>query len=314
MRTPQRSTGGRSERPAIGRTADGVATRAVPAVTRGVAILKLLARSPEPLGAVAIARAIGIIPSTALHILRALVAEQLVAFEPEKKRYSLDAGILTLARSTLRQDSFSAFAQPHLDAIARTHGVTAIGTRVLGLTHMIVVSISHSEMMLRIHVDVGSRFPALISATGRCLAAFGGWQEPDIRRAFEKLRWDAPPAYAQWKGEVEQARQLGYGVDDGNYIRGITILAAPVFSIDGRMTHALAVVALRDQAIAGRFAVIGEALRAAAQSISERLGFAASAPAAETHDPTNDDKPATQRAGKRKNGMGNAGRRSATTA
>lgn len=282
----------------------------MPAITRGVAILKLLARSPEPLGAVAIARALDIIPSTALHILRALVAEQLVAFDGEKKRYSLDAGILTLARSTLRQDSFSAFAQPHLDAIARTYGVTAIGTRVLGLTHMIVVCISHSEMMLRIHVDIGSRFPALISATGRCLAAFGDLPEPDLRRAFERLRWDDPPDYALWQRQVEQARQLGYGVDDGSYIRGITILAAPVFSISGRMTHALAVVALRDQAQADRFEQIGAAMREAARSISERLGFAG--PAADGQPAIDHDKPAARQAIRRTNGTGNARKRRTT--
>lgn len=207
----------------------------------------------------------------------------------------------------MRQDSFSAFAQPHLDAIARSYGVTAIGTRVLSLTHMIVVCISHSEMMLRIHVDIGSRFPALISATGRCLAAFGDHPEPDLRRAFDRLRWDDAPDYALWQRQVAQARQLGYGIDDGSYIRGITILAAPVFSISGRMTHALAVVALRDLAQADRFEQIGAAMREAARSISERLGFAG--PAADGPSGIDHEKPAARQAVQRTNGTGNARRR-----
>lgn len=301
-------------RRSAGQAGDGASARAVPAVTRGVSILKLLARSHEPLGVIAIARALDIIPSTALHILRVLVAEQLVAFDPETKRYSLDAGILTIARSALRQDNFSGFAQPHLDTIAATYGVTAIGTRVLGLSHMIVVAISHSEMMLRLHVDVGSRYPALISATGRCLAAFGNLPEADVKRAFERLRWDNPPDYARWTREVALARRLGYGVDDGSYIRGITIVAAPVFGIDGRMTHALAIVAVRDQAPDERIAAIGRDTRAAALAISERLGFAGPAPSADAGRGNDQAKPTERRAAKRHNGSGNAGKRRSTPA
>ncbi|MCC7272833.1 MAG: IclR family transcriptional regulator [Alphaproteobacteria bacterium] len=297
-------------RPVLARGIEAASARAVPAVTRGVSILKLLARSHEPLGVIAIARALAIVPSTALHILRALVAEQLVAFDATTKRYTLDAGILALARSLLRQDRFSVLAQPHLDAIAETHGVTAIGTRVLGLAHMIVVAISRSELMLRLHVDIGSRYPALISATGRCLAAFGGLPEPALRRAFERLRWHNAPDFARWKREVEQARRIGYGVDDGDYIGGITIVAAPVFRIDGRMTHALAVVALHDQTRSDRIDAIGQATRTAALSISAQLGFAPSQPM--PTEATGYKRPGLQPAVSRKrtSGTGNGARRS----
>jgi hypothetical protein len=57
---------------ARGETA-GRRVRPVPAVTRAVAILRLLGRSEEALGVHAIARALTLIPSTCLHILRVLV-------------------------------------------------------------------------------------------------------------------------------------------------------------------------------------------------------------------------------------------------
>jgi len=41
--------------------------------------------------------------------------------------------------------------------------------------------------------DIGSHYPALISASGRCLAAFGGHLWPEIERRFRALRWDDPP-------------------------------------------------------------------------------------------------------------------------
>lgn len=246
--------------------------RAVPAVTRSVAILRLLARSRAPLGVNAIARELEIVPSTCLHILRALVAEEMVAVDPASKRYVLDAGVLTLARSALRHDSFARVAQPELDRLAEPHGVTAIGVRVIGLRHMIVAAISRSEEAFRLHVDIGSRFPALISATGRCLAAFGNHPDREIERAFRALRWADAPSYEDWRAEVDSTRRAGFGVDKGNYIRGVTIVAAPVFGIEGWMTHALVTVGLADQVRQTGTAGLGAELRAAATRISWQLG------------------------------------------
>lgn len=248
------------------------APRAVPAVTRSVAILRYLAQSDEPVGVNAIARALDIIPSTCLHILRALVAEELVAVDPDTKRYALDAGVLTLARGALRQDDFASGVQGHLDRLSAQFGVTAIGVRLIGLQHMIVVAISHSDMAFRIHVDVGSRFPALISATGRCLAAFGNHPEPELRRAFTRLRWDAAPDYGTWCDEVAETRRLGFGVDPGNYIRGITVISAPVIGPAGSMTHGVVAVGLADQMREAGHDTIGAAVAEVAALCTSRGG------------------------------------------
>jgi DNA-binding IclR family transcriptional regulator len=251
--------------------ASEVRVREVPAARRAIAILRLLGASDEPLGVNAIARALGLVPSTCLHILRVLVDEELAAFEPAAKRYSLNAGVLTLAQSFLGRSGFAELAQPALDRLSARHGVAAIGVQVIGLEHMVVVAISRAELTLRLHVELGSRFPALISATGRCLAAFGGRPQKELEARFRKLRWDRPPTLAVWRREVEAARVNGYSLDDGNYIAGVSIVAAPVLDAAGAMSHALVAVGLREQvARAGVEALAGE-LRRAAATLSERL-------------------------------------------
>jgi len=84
----------------------GRRVRPVPAVTRAVAILRLLGRSEEALGVHAIARALTLIPSTCLHILRVLVAEGLVAFDPESKRYRAGAGAFAFLPSGIAHTFF----------------------------------------------------------------------------------------------------------------------------------------------------------------------------------------------------------------
>lgn len=249
-----------------------LADSTVPAVSRAVAILRLLGRSREPLGVQAIARALNIIPSTALHILRTLVTEELVSVDALSKLYSLNAGVLMLARQWLDQDRFAAVAQPALDRIAREQGVTAIGVQVVGLEHMIVVAMARSETMIQLHTQIGSRFPALISASGRCIAAFGTYERMELQRRFKTLRWDRAPSLAQWEAQVADTREQGYALDQDHYIAGVTVVAAPVYSIGGRLTHCLVVVGisgqLRDQALAR----IGRELRESAAALSRQLG------------------------------------------
>src|SRR5262245_54161901 len=134
--------------------------RAVPAVTRATAILRLLGRTRAPMGVKAIAEVLGLVPSTALHILRALVVEELVKVDPLTKQYTLGAGLLSLARTTLQSNDFPTLVQPSLDELSRRYGVTAIGLELPNLQHMIVVALSRPQSPMRIHVDVGSRFPA----------------------------------------------------------------------------------------------------------------------------------------------------------
>ena len=244
----------------------------VPAVSRAGAILRLLGKSPEPMGVQAIARALGIIPSTCLHILRTLVVEQLVAVDEASKRYSLGAGVLTLASRWMSQNRFSDIAQPFLQQIASRYGVTAIGVQILGLDHLVVVAIARSDNGFQLHADIGSRFPALISATGRCIAAFGHYDPVEVRKHFKTLRWDVAPKLATWEAEVEQARKQGYAVDRGNYMAGVTVLSAPVFGINNQLASALVIVGISERLQPRVLDAIAASITAQAAEISQRLG------------------------------------------
>lgn len=240
-----------------------------PAVTRAVAILRLLGDSSEPLGVNAIARELGLVPSSCLHILRALAAESLVDMDPVKKTYSLDAGLLSLANRVLQQDNFSQQAGPHMDRIAAQFGTSCVAVRLIGLRHQVVLALSRADVLFQLQVDIGSRFPALITASGYCCAAFGDHEEAALRREFDRLDWDEPPTYDQWAAAVEATRQNGYGVDDGRYIRGVSLVAAPVFRSGGQISHALVAVGLGAQLDSDRIAQLGAALAAAGTALSQ---------------------------------------------
>ena len=245
--------------------------RPVPAVSRAVAILRLLGRSPEALGVKAIAESLGLVTSTCLHILRVLVEEDLVKIDPATKRYSLGTGMLPLARSVIERNSFANVVQPVLDRLSAKWGVTAIGVNVSGIRHMVVLALSRSHVPFSLHVDVGSRFPALISATGRLVAAFGDHPWSEIERRFRALRWQQAPSFETWKKEVEAAKRKGYSIDRGNYINGVTVVAVPLPHMRNSEMHALVAAGLADQLDKTRSVAVAKDMRDEAEKVSKLL-------------------------------------------
>ena len=243
----------------------------MPAVTRAVAVLRLLSRSRAPLTLKAIAEALGLVPSTALHILRALAAEQLVRVDLLTKQYSLGVGMLPLARAVLENGDFPNLVRPRLDDLSRRYGVTAIGVELPDLDHMVVVALARAQAPVRLHVDVGSRFPALISATGRCLAAFTNRPWGEIEKRFRRLRWHNAPTYETWHKEVDQARRQGFSIDRGNYIAGVTIVAVPVLDGQGAITHTLAAVGLGNQLDRAASLRLARDMKSAAEELTAHL-------------------------------------------
>jgi DNA-binding IclR family transcriptional regulator len=256
-----------SRRPA----ASGPRVREVPAVSRAIAILRLLGASRAPVGVKAIADALGMVPSTCLHILRVLVAEGLVKVDADTKRYTLGSGLLSLAHSVIERSGFATLAQPVLDQVARRRELTLMGVEIQDDSHMVVLAISRSATPFALRTDVGSRFPTLVSATGRLFAAFGGLPAGQLRKRFAALRWSAPMDFETWRGEVESARERGYAVDQDRYISGVTIVAVPLLDSAGRITHALVAAGISDQFDAAAITAVADEMRHEAGMISRQL-------------------------------------------
>ena len=243
-----------------------------PAIVRASAVLKLLAKSASPLPLQAIARDTGLVPSTCLYVLRALVGEELVAFDGDTKRYALGAGVLVLAQRWLEQDNFVPLVQPQLEQISHKFGVTSLGVQIFGLDHIIVVASSTAGNNFQISARVGSRFPALISATGRCIAAWTDCTDSELRARFKRLRWDNPPDFRDWLKQVEVARKQGFAVDEGHYINGVTVLASPVWNAPGQPSHAIVALGIGSVLKPSDTQYLGQTLHAKARSLNAHFG------------------------------------------
>ena len=174
-------------------------------------------------------------------------------------------------RGWLRRSRFADLCQSHLDRISRDFGVTAFGVQIVGLEHMIVVASAMGSGNFQLSAQVGSRFPALISATGRCIAAFGNHSDAAIQQRFTGLRWDEPPSYDQWREQVAETLVRGYAIDAGNYISGITVIAAPVHKAPALLSHALVAIGIGGAIKRAGPERLAQALLAATKSVSDQM-------------------------------------------
>ncbi len=249
-----------------------VRVRPVPAVSRSIAILRFLGNAKQGLGVKAIADELGLVPSTCLHILRVLVSEELVSVDLGTKRYSLGSGMISLARSVLESSGFAQLAQPALDRLASTRGVTAMGVEITARQSVVVLALSRSNQPFRLHTDVGSQFSNLASATGRLIAAHSGENWTQLRPKFNATPWDKKPSFDTWKKEVELAREQGFSVDRDNFMSGLTVVAVPICSSSGTLTHTLVAAGMSSQLNATETSELAATMRREARAIADLMG------------------------------------------
>ena len=252
------------------RTSKSPVIRAVPAVTRSIAILRLLGKSKEPLGVNEISRRLGIVPSTCLHILRVLKAEELVSADPVSMRYQLDGGVLSLARSFLRPGSVSVLSQPILQGAATELGLTASLAEIVGADHAVVIAAARANPA-RFHAEVGTRLPAMIGALGRCVAAFGGHPADVVSSHFKALHWEDPLTFKEWLKQVTQTKKRGYAIDQDNFLLGVTAIAAPIFDGNSELKYCVSCAGTNVQIDRIGRQTVGQRVLEMAGSITQKM-------------------------------------------
>ena len=76
----------------------------------------------------------------------------------------------------------------------------------------------------------------------------------------------------QFMAQLWEVTQRGYALDDEENLEGVRCAAAPVFNFDGRLAGGVSLSAPAMRVDDRRLQELAEAVRAAAQELSRRLG------------------------------------------
>lgn len=221
------------------------------AVDLVIALLELLAGSAQPrqLGEIAHMLATSK-PRTHRH-LRALIAHGYVR-QDTAGGYETGARLLSLADTALRRLGFAEAARPVMTALRDDTGQAVTISALVG-GQLAIVDLVNGHTLVQFAVRPGTLM-APESAHGRVAAAFGA-------------------ATTNLEHDLADVRRRGWATAPGKIVTGVNALAAPVFGHDGRWVGTIAIVGSIDAIAAQPAPALIAQVQAAANAISERLGW-----------------------------------------
>jgi DNA-binding IclR family transcriptional regulator len=214
----------------------------VPALRRGLAVLRLLASHAGPMTAAAVAGELGLPRSTTYHLLAELAAAGFVTHLPEEGRYGLGVAAFEVGSAFSRHDPLERLARPLLRALVTDTGHTAH----LGVLHGAELLYLVREQPPRTHglvSDVGVRLPAHLPASGR--AMLGRLPAAQVRAlfptatAFVNRTGRGPRDLPALRRLLAAERRRGWSVEDGHVTPGFASVAAPVLDHNDRPVAAI---------------------------------------------------------------------------
>ena len=200
----------------------------VGAVVSAVRILRYLAAINGTVRGSKVARDLGLNTSTCFNILQTLVAENLVRFDHDSKRYRLGYGLLDLASSNAIMGGDMNGIRMAMQTVSDQHDVTMSLWRRVSDTRMLLIIVTSSARQTRVHMTVGQRLPLLVGSTGRAMAGALRLSEAELQHYFNDVRWIRPVTFEAYCQEVQLSLDRGWALDAGDFVNGLHSLSAPV--------------------------------------------------------------------------------------
>ena len=243
-----------------------------PALTRGFAILDLIAREPG-LGFAAIRDRLGL-PSSSCHHLIATLC-QVGALQARADRgYVLGLRLFELGAMAGNQRQLHDLALPTLKTLAQEVQLTCHLGVMEGAEAVYLLKVEGGRE-IRVNTWVGKRLSLHSSSLGKVLLA--GLPENELEDVLAQVTWEAktprsivdPKAFRR---HLQQVRERGWAFDDEEDLPNIRCVAAPVYDVQGHVVAAISAVGTVLDISRERIGELAATLCATAREISQHLG------------------------------------------
>jgi IclR family pca regulon transcriptional regulator len=217
----------------------GRETQLVQSLVRGLSIICAFDEDHPELRLSEVARLTGLTRASARRFLLTLVSLGYVGTDGQ--RFSLRPKILELGYAYLSSLSLPQIAMPYLEMLVeQVHESSSVS--ILDGTEVVYVARVPSKRIMRITINVGTRFPAFATSMGRVLLAGQPeeWLEHYLATAFlhaitRRTISDAD----RLRAELARVRQQGWSLVDQELEEGLRSIAAPIRGPSGRVIAAV---------------------------------------------------------------------------
>ncbi|CAH2602233.1 IclR family transcriptional regulator [Rhodovastum atsumiense] len=245
---------------------------AAPALTKGFAILDLLAREPG-LGFAAIRTKLGLPNSSCHHLISTLCQLGALQMLPDRG-YVLGLRLLELGTVAAGQRPIERIALPALRRLAEDVQLTCHLGVMEGMAAIYLLKVE-GQRQIRVNTWVGKRLSLHSSSLGKVLLAW--LPEEEQAAILQRVEWVRRCANTVtdpvlFRAHLREVRARGWAFDDQEDAESIRCVAAPVRDMQGRVVAAISAVGTVLDIDTDRFAPLADRVAATAREISTDLG------------------------------------------
>jgi DNA-binding IclR family transcriptional regulator len=257
------------------------------AIYRVLSLLKVFSEGRVKRSLTDLAEEVGLSKATAHRMLKILEQENFVYRSPESGEYQLGPEIIVLGSRALRAIDIREAARPELRALAESTGEDATLEVLVG-TEVLILEEERGHGLLSLGTELGTRWPAHATATGKILMAFSEAEMEEPSDGLAPLTKHTIVSWDEWKGTLEEVRKKGYATNLEELEYGYQSVAAPVRDRKGRVFAAVSVGGSVHRVTRSRIPELARSVREAALRLSERSGFRPESSGVPPDSPTSD--------------------------
>lgn len=244
----------------------------MPAATRALAVLRLLASAAEPLSAAGIARSLDLPRSSTYHLLTAMAEDGFVTYLPETRRWGLGVAAFEIGSAYLRQGPLERLARPLLHRLVDRSGeIVQLG--VLHGAETLYLLKEQPRHHATLVTDVGVRLPAQLTASGRAMLAH--LPAAQVRALFPGPLVDrtgrGPRSLRELRKVLAEDTRRGWSVEDGHVTEGFASIAACCFDHVGHPAAAITMTFRRETRPEESWPTLAQTVRNTAATLTRRL-------------------------------------------
>ena len=235
----------------------------------GLRLARVLGEQAWPLPLKDVAARAHMPPAKAHRYLVSLIRAGLAEQERENGRYRLGPFALELGLSALGSlDVLKIGGESIADLRAAIDETVLLA--VWGNKGPVVARWEESTRPVATNVRAGWVMPLANSATGRCFTAYlpSSVTAPILKREFARM----PEAKRGYGARLEEIRARGLSRVQGDLLRGVASVAAPVFGHDDTLVAVIAALGPQGGFDVAWDGAIASAVKRSAQTLSTRLG------------------------------------------
>jgi IclR family transcriptional regulator, pca regulon regulatory protein len=211
----------------------------VQSLERGLAVIRAFDADNAELTLSEVARATGLTRAATRRFLLTLV--DLGYVRTDGRLFTLSPRVLELGYAYLSSMTLPEVAEPHLERlVAQVHESSSVS--VLDQDSVVYVARVATSRIMRVTINVGTRFPAYATSMGRVLLAGMPAPELDAYLARAQVRpytQRTVPSVDELRAVLERVRNQGWAIVDQELEEGLRAIAAPIRDRSGRVVAAI---------------------------------------------------------------------------